>query len=874
MAGSTKKRKATSDFKRIKAKVGKKALKPANVTDTSFKSASVSVKNQAVDFSSHDQKLLSERGKSIQDLTTQLNHPAAAVRTSAIRGLSNVVDSHSEYLKAHLSVLLPAVAKCCVDEDEDVRQLGLSVLRNILTAEDEQVLRPFLALLIAYVASALNSLDKSTRLDGGRAVNILSTTLPSLMGSQAETLLPAFVGLLADYSRQRRPESATKKRKKASDSGESGKFTILQSLVDLLRTMSDRGSEATSVIIDDGKPDIVFVPGGRSVNALLVAGREQRSVRPISSISELASFVEGDSGEVLGVKGGISVSVATDIISKLRDIYIELSQRGGTEGTRGGMLLSAADIEELALLNEAIRLFWNVYCRDILRQQAGRPKEVQVLRKAFTTLLSLMMETFPVWQQSPNADLTAKCTLLNADMCATLMDIGGFLEADSRGLNWTKVVLDYLLPRLDSDASIPIQGDTIVDVLFKLLLLRHDSAKFTLAEKTRRRVLEKICAVFFPNDVKPDVARLASSRRAALLIVAMLKNDNFVIENGSSFSASLRLALKSLTFYLRAWRGDFLQESRTILSALHDVTRRLDLDGQSTQDILECLKNGMAFIFEAPKRSKRKKGSQGVQLPSPIFELYSEEMQRQALGLLVLIGAPSEATINGLSYLCARCSGGNTEGSISSAIADAMIYAVHSVRRSMSMQAYLSFIVNSIGINNFEVKKSQTRPRATVPRDDNAPKSSVPEAIGAGDEQKLAEVQINLEMTKASEAGVLRAARSLVRCGGAKVLTMIDPVLNEWLAAIRPASELDPSQKALRFRAASSLCAILVLEMDASALDVSPDVARNLIAAVCDLFAFCFSRGGSDQDSPDAFEYLMQPMLVSVPGAMRSAYRC
>ena len=41
MAGSKRKSAPSSDFKRIKAKVGKKALKPLNDTDVSFKSASL-----------------------------------------------------------------------------------------------------------------------------------------------------------------------------------------------------------------------------------------------------------------------------------------------------------------------------------------------------------------------------------------------------------------------------------------------------------------------------------------------------------------------------------------------------------------------------------------------------------------------------------------------------------------------------------------------------------------------------------------------------------------------------------------------------------------------------------------------------------------
>ena len=348
----------------------KRHCKPANVTDTSFKAVAVQVKNQQA--VSQNSKLLSERGHSIQQLATQLNHPAAAVRTSAIRGLSNVVDSHAgdESLKAHLSILLPAVAKCCVDQDDTVRQLGLGVLQTILTSAtcEEQVIRPFLPLLTAYTTSALNSLDRSTRLDGGRAVEILSTSLPFLMGSQAETLLPAFVTLLSDYHGQRRPTTATISVNPKSGSNENGRLVILQSLVALLKTIPEKDTSTSGAFVHP-KPNLVFVPGGRTVNALVLAGREERSVRPIQSISELSSFIGGSLDTVSSKQQRPSVVVANDIVSKLRDIFIELSQRGGTvQGSKGGILLSALDIEELSLLNGAICLFWNAHGCDMIRQ--------------------------------------------------------------------------------------------------------------------------------------------------------------------------------------------------------------------------------------------------------------------------------------------------------------------------------------------------------------------------------------------------------------------------------------------------------------------------------------------------------------------------
>lgn len=105
----------------IKAKVGKKAHKPLNATDTRFCTASVHVRTQhAVEtdrpgvetsLSSSSGELYSSRGNSLNEIVTQLQHLACAVRLSAVKGLEDLVTtttapsrSNHHRLEAHLSV--------------------------------------------------------------------------------------------------------------------------------------------------------------------------------------------------------------------------------------------------------------------------------------------------------------------------------------------------------------------------------------------------------------------------------------------------------------------------------------------------------------------------------------------------------------------------------------------------------------------------------------------------------------------------------------------------------------------------------------------------------------------------------------------------
>ena len=251
--GSTKKRKAagTSDFKRIKAKVGKRALKPANETDTSFRTASVTVGQQNVaqsqeqqeqqrrlaasgkrkddgnfDGSDDDDELLelySTRGRSIEDIVSHLRHPAPNVRISAARGLKDAVcrsEATPTLICNHLAVLIPVCAKCCVDDDAEVRQLSLSILREVISKvcasttsnkEDNngettgsstgyKFLRPFIPLLMAHVTSTLNSLDRKTQLDGTLVVAMLSSAIPSFVAPYRTEILPAYVAILSNHT--------------------------------------------------------------------------------------------------------------------------------------------------------------------------------------------------------------------------------------------------------------------------------------------------------------------------------------------------------------------------------------------------------------------------------------------------------------------------------------------------------------------------------------------------------------------------------------------------------------------------------------------------------------------------------------------------
>jgi len=246
--------KAPEDFKRLKAKVGKRAPKPANYTDTTFQTASVKVRSQQesiekggnTKLEQRQQEeqhtgqapptlLISSRGNTLDSLVFQLlHHHAPAARISALRGIQDALNRLLSYgydaartiITANLSTLVPPLSKCFVDADDTVRSIGREILRFVFTilssdvvvestaAGDgkqntratndvgSSVVEPFLPLYIAYISSAFNSLHDNIRQDATEGVVMASHFFSSGTSS------PAALSSLEDFSLATKPKAS------------------------------------------------------------------------------------------------------------------------------------------------------------------------------------------------------------------------------------------------------------------------------------------------------------------------------------------------------------------------------------------------------------------------------------------------------------------------------------------------------------------------------------------------------------------------------------------------------------------------------------------------------------------------------------------
>ena len=714
--------------------------------------------------------IVSGKGNTLQELAHQLHHPASQARISALRGFQDILlSTSSEILQSHLSTLLPIISKCaCVDEDDDVRQLGLQCLEELLNKFYASELRPFCALLTAFVTSALNSLDRSTRMDGARAVKIISTSV-ELDNETVAKILPAYAALMQDHahysSKQKQQQTDTKKAKKkkkhAANDNEFKRLIVPKSLLSLLQTTTDTTENIETNQSDT--PDAIIKPGGISANALLVVGPERNSkgkIKPISSITDLASG-EDDDEETASPR----IPSIPDLVLKLRDAHVEVAQRG-IESTNGeGIDLLSPDLEEISLLLCSIHRLCKTFGA--------------VNKKSFKQVLAVILEAFPISPRNPLDK--GRYENANGEICFAVMDIASTVGLEAS--KWVTVTLDYIQPRMKADST-PEQAFTSINVLAGLLMLRNNKDSFELDDEARKGILEKVCETYFRPGLDQQVMRSTAGRKSTQLLCEILEDNQYQI----SASDDVSNMLKNLPAYLHAWGNDFPVDSARIVDVLHEVFRRITSD---YDEVLATLRAGLLLLFEFPKKRKS------------IFESFGVPLQRKVISLLVILGSPSEDTFKALGRICSRAGIADEE-------ADYVMECMFLERRSVPIHVFLQFVLNGIGLSGKSVGQDLCR----------------------------------------YDRSVVRAVRTLRRCGIDKVVPLILPSLLSWL-------DLKDDSSLLRFRAALQIIASAALEHPIFS------ASEKLVGPLLDsLLVFFGSSCTWKSGKSDLYEQMSKPLVV------------
>ena len=910
--GATKKRKAagTSDFKRIKAKVGKRALKPANETDTKFRTASVTVGQQNVaqnqeqqeqqrrlaaagnrkedDGSDEDDEILelfSTRGRSIEDIVSHLRHPAPNVRMSAARGLKDAVsrpEATSNVIRNHLAVLMPVCAKCCVDEDADVRQLALAILRDVISkvcansttttnnnnddtttiSSGYKYLKPFIPLLMAHVTSTLNSLDRKTQLDGTVVVGMLSSSIPSFVASYRPEILPAYVVILSNHtstatsSGSNEPSSSKKDKKKrgrnnnikdsSSNSESSSKYKVLHSLLALLKTakVSKRKSSTATTLRGDanhrnGGADLTVLPGGRGINGLFLPGRPANilPIAPLCDIRDLSTYLSVSSGTTNSAASqqtmvgfsqqqiSLPEETVCELLGKLRDALAEAEQQDRGQHNH----------REIFLILEATHLFYKavshiIVCKDDgTGGQVARGNTTSPVFKVWSQYIALAMSIFPL---PPSAMVSINLvSAINLEVCTTILDAhlcGLDIERDhlDRVLVYLFSELEQCKPTsqweqlAEESTEQPVSYDTLFDALQRILSIaktQHDDNDDTDEKVTKginRRLVKSVAANFFPEIIpetsKEEILELASSsatRKAVLLGKEIILQCNWSVGGmGEKYEPILIQILRGLVVYMVSWESMYLFETNEVVSILFNVVRRLDVNGENMtcgeSSLMDHIRTSLVPLFKHKKRRKDVEGS----VSGSTFEAFPAGLQQRCLGLIVALQAPNEGILGGLSRICARHQGRN-DGAVSSEIASLVVLSIDSVRRTLSMQAYLGFVTNSMGISQFLSAKDGVT---------------------------------NMKEILRLDGGVDLACHILCQCGPSKVLPMLQPLLKQWLK-LDDRDGGSTTGQIVSARAAVSILtagALNLSESGVSVLDSVPELKIPVTTTLCTLLKY------------------------------------
>jgi len=410
------------DFVKRKAKVGKRAPKKLNDTDTSFRAASLHVADQKA-------SVAQDTARPVPVLLSQLHHPAEAVRLAAAKSLK---DRFKNDYNSSPRDWIQSVAQCSVDEESSVRQVGIESLQRGITQVNLENVKPFLNIIVTFLSGALNSLDKSTRNDAANSIGVLSRSVP--MKPFVVKLLPPFTRIVQEY-RIIRAGGGNSKAKKRKRNESNRTPNILEALLSLLENVEE--DEPVNYSNDNE-----MVSETTRLTLLPPQGRP-RYLAPIHSLEELTQRISEAS------KQPSPNSETQALVNKLRDKFVEVTQRGHRAGDL--WRLSWEDLESARVIVRCAQL---LVSNSTLSVVIARPYK----------WMPLWMENFPFFDDKMPQ---SKATELNTEVCIMLTNFymtAGASKDEYKKLK--KAVSLFIRGQMDGTDNLSVP---IVQVLKKLV---------------------------------------------------------------------------------------------------------------------------------------------------------------------------------------------------------------------------------------------------------------------------------------------------------------------------------------------------------------------------------------------------------------------
>ncbi|KAL7541907.1 hypothetical protein ACHAXR_011355 [Thalassiosira sp. AJA248-18] len=383
-----------------------------------------------------------------------------------------------------------------------------------------------------------------------------------------------------------------------------------------------------------------------------------------------------------------------------------------------------------------------------------------------------------------------------------------------------KVVSKLLLPHgshHDSDSGQLTQNYLLNNPFKRQELLQAFAGSFfprlafpsTIDKKEQSESLVYTSSV--PVEVEQSIQLLASTvmgKTAVMLLTTLVtQSADRLLDppNGEESklhekNSILLLQMSSvLPVYLTAWEGRFPIETGLVLASFISLARQWpgaqstdeDVPDESTILLKRALNDlclGLRSSLEVIYTNSKKKPS--------IFERLPEQVQKLCVGLIGLLKCPSGTLTKSLSNICSKSfvPHNKTHDSkevlvISNNMANYIMEVLHSLRKTMPMPTYVTFLIDSCGIKHAS-RTLMTRSQKSVTQEGNAAADSLSESIFLYD---------------ASIGQLSRFLTNLCDQASTKVLPMIRPILEKWLSSSAPTN--DVVKQVVQARAAISILA-------------------------------------------------------------------
>ena len=490
----------SSDFKTIKAKVGKRAPVKANVTDTSFKSAGLHISKQigisnttgnnntavtAATASSNDTDGTTTRsGLSLHQLLTQFKHPTIAVRISALKSFKNLLLGHNisisqqhsilqSYISEIVSSLLPI---CCIDDEVNVRKLAIQTFYDVFlssgtnastsTTSVTSLVQPFTSYTIAMICTGLNSLDIQQQFDNAIMVryfiDILSINHHDVIDSNQNSwiVMQAIVQFTPPLTRLLGVVPNTTTTSSSSSSPAAVATTNSGATSNLIKSLDTVTNAATGVTSTTTATNTTWVGGNGIYNASTTQQQQQHPMMIVGSMKKSKPQkkrkrhkVSSSSSSTEHHSSGVSIATTSTrtTLNQQQPTPPAASNNhssGGSNGATGSMMITNP---KLIVLTSIYTLFRNYYLSASVSSQYDNAS-LQYLRRTTNSGVSHLPD---VTIQSQQLRRTALLFIKPKDQSqqSTASSAEGSMLTRSETLDLLAKVRDFMIEASQSNDS-------------------------------------------------------------------------------------------------------------------------------------------------------------------------------------------------------------------------------------------------------------------------------------------------------------------------------------------------------------------------------------------------------------------------------------